>query len=102
MEQPSSRLEILHLFSIDDSFLTPLAPIQMKVQKRNAKPVGGHMEETKPIEIELEIEELEEVIAPGRKMNHSETLVGDAEDIELEMEELEEVIAPRRIIGPQE
>ena len=28
-------------------------------------------------EIELEVEELEEVIAPGRGMNHNETLVCD-------------------------
>ena len=60
------------------------------------------MEETRSIEIELEIEELEEVIAPGRKMNHNETLLREAEEIELALEELEEVIAPRRIIGPQE
>ena len=45
-------------------------------------------------EIELDVEELEEVIAPARKPNHNETLVRDAEEIELEVEELEEVIAP--------
>ena len=42
----------------------------------------------------LEVEELEEVIAPGISVNHNETLVGDSEDAELEVEELEEVIAP--------
>ena len=42
--------------------------------------------------IELNVEELEEVIAPGRRMNHNETLVRD--EIELSVEELEEVIAP--------
>ncbi len=45
-------------------------------------------------EIELDVEELEEVIAPVRQPNHNETLVRDAEEIELEVEELEEVIAP--------
>jgi hypothetical protein len=45
-------------------------------------------------EIELYVEELEEVIAPGRKWNHNETLVRDSEEIELVVEELEEVIAP--------
>ena len=39
--------------------------------------------------ITLEVEELEEVIAPGRKFNHNETLAHEAEGIELE-----EVIAP--------
>ena len=44
-------------------------------------------------EVELSIEELEEVIAPGITRNHNETLVRD-EEIELCVEELEEVIAP--------
>jgi hypothetical protein len=52
------------------------------------------MEEAKSVEIELEIEELEEVIAPGRVANHNETMVRDGEEIELDVEELEEVIAP--------
>ena len=45
-------------------------------------------------EVELCVEELEEVIAPGRMRNHNETLVRDTEEIELDVEELEEVIAP--------
>src|SRR2546430_2533854 len=49
-------------------------------------------------EIELDIEEMEEVIAPGYPVgprpNHNETFVRDSEQIELEVEELEEVIAP--------
>ena len=44
--------------------------------------------------INLEVEELEEVIAPAIKPNHNETLVRDTEEIELDAEELEEVIAP--------
>ena len=44
------------------------------------------------MEIELEVEELEEVIAAGRIPNHNETLVSD--EVELVVEELEEVIAP--------
>ena len=40
-------------------------------------------------EIELNLEELEEVIAPGISRNHNETI-----EVELSVEELEEVIAP--------
>jgi hypothetical protein len=47
-------------------------------------------------EIELAVEELEEVIAPIRYPNHNETLISDAAEIELDVEELEEVIAPYR------
>ncbi len=40
-------------------------------------------------EIELNVEEMEEVIAPGLTGNHNETL-----DVDLDVEEMEEVIAP--------
>jgi len=40
-------------------------------------------------QIELNVEELEEVIAPGLQFNHNETLA-----VDLEVEELEEMIAP--------
>jgi hypothetical protein len=40
-------------------------------------------------EIELNVEELEEVIAPLSGVNHNETL-----EVELDAEEMEEVIAP--------
>jgi hypothetical protein len=40
-------------------------------------------------EIELNVEELEEVIAPGLSMNHNEAL-----EVDLSVEEMEEVIAP--------
>lgn len=40
-------------------------------------------------EIELDIEAIEEVIAPGISLNHNETV-----EIELAVEEVEEVIAP--------
>jgi hypothetical protein len=43
-------------------------------------------------EIELEVEELEEVIAPKLATNHNENLVND--EVELNVEELEETIAP--------
>ncbi len=46
------------------------------------------------VEIELSIEELEEVIAPGIALNHNEMLISDTREIELRVEELEEVIAP--------
>ena len=53
-------------------------------------------------EIELDVEELEEVIAPGRRYNHNETLVHDVEAIELDIEELEEVIAPGKRLNHNE
>lgn len=40
-------------------------------------------------EIELDVEVIEEVIAPGIALNHNETL-----EVELTIEEVEEVIAP--------
>jgi hypothetical protein len=42
-------------------------------------------------EIILEVEEVEEVIAPKITTNHNETLVGD--EVELSIEEMEELIA---------
>ncbi len=44
-------------------------------------------------EIELEVEEAEEVIAPRIAVNHNEALASD--EVELSAEELEEMIAPR-------
>jgi hypothetical protein len=43
-------------------------------------------------EIILEVEEIEEVIAPKLAANHNETLASDK--VELDVEEMEEVIAP--------
>lgn len=43
-------------------------------------------------EIELDVEEMEEVIAPLSGVNHNETL-----EVELDVEEMEEAIAPRII-----
>ena len=40
-------------------------------------------------EIELNVEVIEEVIAPGLHLNHNETV-----EVDLSVEELEEVIAP--------
>ena len=39
-------------------------------------------------EIELDVEEVEEVIAPGASLNHNEN------EVDLDVEEIEEVIAP--------
>src|SRR5262245_11698278 len=65
--------------------------------------IGGHMEETKSIEIEVEIEELEEVFAPLIWLhNHNETFVRDTEEIELEIEELEEVVATQTKVNHNE
>lgn len=46
-------------------------------------------------EIELDVEEMEELIAPGVTLNHNETV-----EVELDVEELEEVIAPKGVIIP--
>ena len=46
-------------------------------------------------EIALNVEELEERIAPGLELNHNETTVKDSEmPLPLEIEELEEIVAP--------
>ena len=46
----------------------------------------------KPVaEIELEVEAIEDVIAPGRSIQHNETV-----EVELTIEDAEEVIAPGR------
>jgi hypothetical protein len=43
---------------------------------------------------EVEIEELEQIIAPALTSNHNETLLAEPNDVELEIEELEQIIAP--------
>lgn len=50
-------------------------------------------EETASDAITLEVEEMEEVIAPKLAANHNESLVND--EVELNAEEMEEIIAPR-------
>jgi hypothetical protein len=50
---------------------------------------GETMETTNYEVIDLNVEEMEEVIAPGSTINHNETFT-----VDLEVEELEEVIAP--------
>ena len=44
----------------------------------NAQTKQDEKTTTTTSEIELSVEELEEVIAPGRRLNHNETLVCDA------------------------
>jgi len=56
------------------------------------KLAANHNETLVGDEVELNAEELEEVIAPGESLNHNETLVSD--EVELDVEELEETIAP--------
>jgi len=45
------------------------------------------------LEIESEVEQLEEMVAPGLNFNHNETALVDPE-IVLEIEELEKIVAP--------
>ena len=61
------------------------------------------------VEIELSVEELEEIIAPGLFLleraighNHNETLISDTREIVLSIEELEELIAPALISNHNE
>ena len=45
--------------------------------------------------IATDVEELEEIVAPGTSINHNETTVRDNEiPLPLEIEELEEIVAP--------
>jgi len=67
--------------------------------------VKDSRESTVAIVVELNVEELEEVIAPqgiippsSPLRNHNETLVSD--EVELSVEELEEVIAPQGTLPP--
>ncbi len=85
---------------VDEQATTPTETITLEVEELEEVIAPGrrinHNETLvrEAEEIELDVEELEEVIAPGRRANHNETLVRDAEEIELDVEELEEVIAP--------
>jgi hypothetical protein len=47
-----------------------------------------------PCEVELEVEELEQIIAPALNPNHNESLLTESTEVELEVEELEQIIAP--------
>jgi hypothetical protein len=49
--------------------------------------------------IELNVEEMEEVIAPALTQNHNETLESDTPEVDLNAEEMEEVIAPRSALS---
>ena len=60
----------------------------------NTQATRDENENMMAIEIELSVEEIEEVIAPGFQLNHNETLISDSAEIELSVEEFEEVIAP--------
>jgi hypothetical protein len=53
---------------------------RIKVIKGELMTTTTHVDEKnneKVPEIELDVEELEEVIAPGRRVNHNETMVRD-------------------------
>ena len=58
------------------------------------------------LNLNVEVEELEERIAPGLRVNHNETLVRDSDAIpgavEIEIEELEPIIAPGHGINHNE
>lgn len=53
---------------------------------------GNHNETLAIDEVELSVEEVEEVVAPKLAGNHNETLVSD--EVELNVEELEETMTP--------
>ena len=54
-----------------------------------------------PLPLELDVEELEAIIAPSARVvfNSNETLVADPEELQLEIEELEPIVAPAGRIG---
>ena len=80
---------------VDDGATAPDA-ITLEVEELEEviapKIATNHNETLVGDEVELNAEELEEVIAPGESLNHNETLVSD--EVELDVEELEETIAP--------
>lgn len=55
--------------------------------------MSAYVDDQATTEIELEVEEMEEVIAPRLALNHNATFVSN--EVELIVEEMEEVIAPR-------
>jgi hypothetical protein len=59
--------------------------------ERKAKAMNTNANEKENVtpEIELTVEEIEEMIAPGFRFNHNETV-----EVDLTVEEVEEVIAP--------
>jgi len=80
---------------VDDGATAPDA-ITLEVEELEEviapKLAANHNETLVGDEVELNAEELEEVIVPGESLNHNETLVSD--EVELSAEEMDEVIAP--------
>jgi len=81
--------------SVDDRATTP-SEIELNVEEMEEviapRLSGNHNETLVSDEVELNAEEVEEVIAPKLAANHNETLVGD--EVELNAEELEETLTP--------
>jgi hypothetical protein len=66
--------------------------IQEEVMKKN-NDEKMPANEILSLDVESEIEQLENIVAPGLNFNHNETAVIEPE-IELEIEELEDIVAP--------
>src|SRR5262245_51867731 len=67
-----------------------LVTIRLRPPTTSEKVKGENMNSTTYVEeIELNVEEMEEVIAPALSPNHNETV-----EVDLSVEEMEEVIAP--------
>jgi hypothetical protein len=93
MEIKSERPPILDDTELPIEELEPIAaPISWPGPNHNETVLSAEA-------IALDIEELEEIVAPGLRMNHDETFVSDP-DLQLELEELEPVIAPIFWPGP--
>jgi hypothetical protein len=78
----------------------PCAPfISTWLTERKAKTMNANEKENVKLAIELTIEEIEEMIAPGPGLvlQHNETL-----EVDLTVEEVEEVIAPGPILQHNE
>jgi hypothetical protein len=72
-----------------------IRPIEViKGENMNTQANRDEKENVMAVEVELSVEEMEEVIAPGVDINHNEALVSDKREVELSVEEMEEVIAP--------
>jgi hypothetical protein len=82
--------------AVDEQATTKTGEIELEDEELEEVIAPGiklnHNEMLITAEVELEVDELEEAILPGRSLNHNETLIRDAGEVELDVEELEEVI----------
>jgi hypothetical protein len=84
------RLLQFQLFEREKKLNVYVEEIELNVEELEAMIAPGtKINHNETVEADLRVEELEQVIAPGIRINHNETVV-----VELTVEELEAVIAP--------